>query len=36
MVINDFHIVSVTTLPSKAQPPLIIDANAVLTLAVSC
>ena len=35
MVVDDFHIVGIASLPSKADAPLVIDANAVLTLAVA-
>ena len=31
MIVNDLHIESVTVLPAEAQPPLIVDANTVLT-----
>jgi len=31
MVINDFHIFCTSIRPTKADSPLIIDANAVLT-----
>jgi hypothetical protein len=31
VVIRDFHFVSVAFLPFKTNPPLIVDANAVLT-----
>jgi hypothetical protein len=29
MIIHDFHIPSVAITPSEANPPLIVDANAV-------
>ena len=32
VVIDDFHVVSVSIAPEKADPPLIIDPNAVLAL----
>jgi hypothetical protein len=34
MVIHDLHIVGVAVLPAKADAPLIIDANAVLSLSI--
>lgn len=34
MVVNDFDIKRMTILPSKAQPPLIVDADAVLARTV--
>jgi hypothetical protein len=35
VVVGNLNIIGVTIVPSKANPPLIIDSNAVLTLAVS-
>ncbi len=35
MIIYNFHVVRVTFLPFKANPPLIIDPNTVLTQAVA-
>lgn len=32
MVINDFNIEGIAALPSKTNPPLLIDSDAVLTL----
>jgi len=34
MVINDLNVVSVTLVPRKANPPLIIDPDAVLPSAI--
>ena len=31
MIVNDFHIVRLTLIPLKADSPLIVDANTVLT-----
>jgi len=36
MVINNFNIVGVAVLKAKANPPLLVDADAPLSLAVSC
>ena len=36
MIINDFHVVSVSFCPFKADAPLIIDADAVLSFASGC
>jgi hypothetical protein len=33
-MISDFHVVSVSVLPSKADTPLVVDANGVLPLTV--
>ena len=35
MVINDFHVFRAFHSPNKAHAPLIVDANAVLPLAIS-
>jgi hypothetical protein len=35
MVVDDFNVVGVAMLPDKADPPLIVDAYAVLTRAVA-
>jgi len=32
MIVNDFHVVSISVLPMKADPPLIVDPNAVLAV----
>jgi hypothetical protein len=32
---DDFSVVSAAVLPEKAQPPLIVDANAVLPFAIA-
>jgi hypothetical protein len=34
VIISDFHVVSVSVLPSKADTPLVVDANGVLPLTV--
>jgi len=34
MIVNDFHVVSISVLPAKADPPLIVDPDAVLAVAV--
>ena len=31
MVIHHFHVIGVATLPFKTNPPLVVDANAILT-----
>jgi hypothetical protein len=35
VVIDDFHVVGITLDPSEADAPLIVDPNAVLTLAAT-
>jgi hypothetical protein len=35
VVVHDFHFVSITGAPRKAEAPLIVDANAVLALAIA-
>jgi hypothetical protein len=35
MIVNDFHVVSISVLPIKADPPLIVDPNAVLAVPVA-
>jgi hypothetical protein len=35
VVVHDFNIKSISIQPAKADPPLVIDANAVLTFPVS-
>jgi len=35
MIINDFNVVASIGLPDKADPPLVVDANAVLAFPVS-
>jgi len=35
VVIDDFHVMSVTGLPRKADAPLVIDPDAVLAFAVA-
>lgn len=35
MVVRDFNFVGVAILPDETDPPLVIDSNAVLSLAVS-
>lgn len=35
MVVDNFDLICMTAVPLKAEPPLVIDANAVLALAVS-
>lgn len=34
MIVYDFNVVRVSVMPAKADPPLIVDANAVLALSV--
>jgi hypothetical protein len=34
MIVDDFDIVRVAVLPAKTNPPLIVDPDAVLTLAI--
>jgi hypothetical protein len=35
VVVGDFYVVSVSAFPSKANPPLVIDANAELSVPIS-
>ena len=35
MVVNNLNFEGVLTLPAKANPPLVVDADAVLALAVA-
>lgn len=35
MIINDLHVVGVLTDPFKANPPLIVDSDAVLSLPIT-
>jgi hypothetical protein len=35
MIVNDFHLVSISVLRIKADPPLIVDPNAVLAVPVA-
>ena len=35
MIIDDFYVVRIPALPTEADPPLVIDSNAVLALAVA-
>lgn len=35
MIVGDLHIVGVTISPAKANPPLIVDPDAVLALSIS-
>jgi len=35
MVIDDFHVVAMAVAPDKADAPLVIDANRVLSSAIS-
>ena len=35
MIVNDLYFVSVSLSPTEANPPLVVDANAMLTLACS-
>jgi hypothetical protein len=35
MIVNDFHVVGISVLPMKADPPLIVDPNAVLAVSVA-
>jgi hypothetical protein len=35
MIISDFNVVGSVGLPDKADPPLVVDANAVLAFPVS-
>jgi hypothetical protein len=35
MIVDDLYVVSVSFFPHKANPPLVIDTNAVLPFAVS-
>jgi hypothetical protein len=35
MIVNDFHVVSISVHPMKADPPLIVDPDAVLAVPVA-
>ena len=35
MIIHNFHVRSVSFFPHETDPPLMVDANAVLTFAVT-
>jgi hypothetical protein len=35
MIVDDLHVVSVSVIPHKANPPLVIDTDTVLARAVS-
>jgi len=35
MVIHDFHVQRIFSLPTEANPPLVIDADAVLAHAIT-
>ena len=35
MIVHDFNIVNAIGFPDKTQPPLIVDANAVLAFAIT-
>jgi hypothetical protein len=35
MIIRDFHAVGIAVLPHEADPPLIVDADAILTFAIT-
>jgi hypothetical protein len=35
MIVNNFHVVSISVVPMKADSPLIVDPNAVLTVPVA-
>jgi hypothetical protein len=35
VIIGDLHVVGITASPAKANPPLIVDSDAVLILAIS-
>jgi hypothetical protein len=34
MIVHDFHVMRIAIAPCEADPPLVVDANAVLPLAV--
>jgi len=35
MIVNNLNVVSIPIVPAEAEPPLVVDTNAVLTLALS-
>jgi hypothetical protein len=35
MIVNNFHVVSISVVPMKADSPLIVDPNAVLAVPVA-
>jgi len=35
MIVHDLDVVGLTVFPPEADPPLVVDANAVLTRAIS-
>jgi hypothetical protein len=35
MIVNDFNIVCIPLVPPKADPPLIVDTNAILPLTLA-
>ena len=35
MVVHDFNIKNISVLPTKTNPPLIVDADAVLSFAIT-
>ena len=35
MIIRDFNMIGIVVVPFKANPPLVINPNAVLTLSVT-
>jgi len=35
MIVYDLDVIGVTRLPAKAYPPLVVDANAVLTTSIA-
>jgi hypothetical protein len=35
VIIDDFHVAGISTLPAEADPPLVVDPNAVLALSVT-
>lgn len=35
VIVNDFNVVGTVVMPAKAQPPLVVDAYAVLSLSIA-
>jgi hypothetical protein len=35
MIVHDLNLIGITVNPLEADPPLVVDANAMLTLAVA-
>lgn len=35
MIVDDFNIVGITVTPNETNPPLVIDANGMLTFAIA-